>query len=101
MIEKSLLGVILAGFWGTAFAVWLQRTKAGAFIAARYTWLSVVIGVGVDMLIALIVIEAHIWVVLIGLFAASGTPIVIRSLLNEHRLQQEVIDAQTTGPAGE
>lgn len=101
MIEKSFLSVFLAGIWGSVYAVWMQRTHAGAFISARYTWLSVVIGVGVTLLIALIVIDIHTWLVLVALFAASGTPIVIRSLVNEHRLNQAVLNAQTTRTTGE
>ena len=96
MIEKSVFAVVLAAFWGTAYAVWLQRTKSGAFIAARLTWLSVVIGCGLNLLIALIVLDGHVWLVLMAIFAASGSPIVIRSLINERRLQMDVINAQTT-----
>lgn len=101
MIEKSLLAVFLAGIWGLVYAVWMQRTHAGAFFSARLTWLSVVVGVGLTLLIALIVIDVDLWLVLVSLFAASGTPIVIRSLINEHRLNQAVLNSKTTGTTGE
>ncbi len=94
MIEKTLLALLLAGLWGTLYALWLQRTRQGAFLAARMTWLSVVIGCGMNLLIALLVIEVSAWLMLVGLFVASGIPIVIRSLSNEHRLQMDVLNVQ-------
>lgn len=94
MIEKTLLALLLAGLWGTLYALWLQRTRQGAFLAARMTWLSVVVGCGVNLLIALLVIEISAWLLLVGLFVASGIPIVIRSLSNEHRLQMDVLNVQ-------
>ncbi len=92
MIEKTLFALLLAGLWGTLYALWLQRTRQGAFLAARMTWLSVVIGCGVNLLIALLVMDVSTWLLLVGLFVTSGVPIVIRSLSNEHRLQMDVIN---------
>jgi len=94
MIEKTLFSLLLAGIWGTLYALWLQRTRQGAFLAARMTWLSVVIGCSVNLLIALLVIDISAWLMLVGLFVASGIPIVIRSLLNEHRLQMDVLNVK-------
>lgn len=92
MIEMTLFALLLAGVWGTLYALWLQRTRTGAFMAARMTWLSVVIGCGANLLIALLVMEVHTWLVVVGVFVASGIPIVIRSLTNEHRLQMDVMN---------
>ncbi len=95
MIERVLIALLLAGIWGTLYALWLQRTRSGAFLAARMTWLSVVIGVGVNLLIALLVIDAQTWLVLVVLFFVSGIPVIIRSISNEHRLQRDILNGAT------
>jgi hypothetical protein len=47
-------------------------------------------------LIALIFIDLEAWLMLMALFAASGSPIVVRSLVNEHRLQRDVLNVEQT-----
>lgn len=43
------LGLVLAVIWGGIWAVTLQYVPLGRFLAARRTWLTVVVGVGGDL----------------------------------------------------
>lgn len=78
------LGLILrclgALLWGIGWAALLQFTRLGRFLAQERTWITVVIGVGVDLLIGLGAAWWHIWLIVV--FSAFG--IIARSLINEH-----------------
>lgn len=84
--------LLLAAIWGVIWALILQFTKLGAFLATRRTWFSVVVGVGGDLLIALIITPFDIWwnIVLIVLLSSLG--IIYRSLQNELSDQLRAID---------
>lgn len=77
--------VILATIWGALWAAYLQFTRYGHYLAVRRTWLTVVIGVGVDLLIALLVIPLESWLPFCLLIFASSLGIIARSLYNEHQ----------------
>lgn len=67
--------------WGILLAVFLQFSRMGRFLAVERTWITVVVGVGVDLLIG---IGATWWVLwLIVVFSSVG--IIARSLINEHQ----------------
>jgi hypothetical protein len=87
MIELYVLGLVLAAIWGAAYAVFLQ-TYPGRFLAARLTWLSVVIGVGVDAAIVALVFGLPLALLVTGIIGVSAGPIVLRSLINEMRDQR-------------
>jgi hypothetical protein len=79
------LGLVLrclgALLWGILWAVTLQFSRLGKFLVQERTWISVVIGVGVDMVIG---IGAPWWVIwLVVVFSSLG--IIARSLFNEHQ----------------
>jgi len=79
--STTILRVFIAVLWGTIWALLLQHTRQGQFLAEQRTWLTVVIGIGVDMMIAY---AADWWTVSLVLFASS-VPVIARSLLNESR----------------
>jgi hypothetical protein len=77
-----ILRVLLAFGWGFAWAAYLQFTDHGRFLAIERTWLTVVVGIGVDLLIAY---QADWWTVMM-VISVSSVGIIIRSLWNErHR----------------
>lgn len=84
--------VILAGFWGGIWAAFLQWNEYGRYLALRRTWFTVVIGVGVDLLIALLVTPLEVWLVVCAIVTASSLGIITRSLYNEHLDEQAVED---------
>lgn len=76
--------LILAAVWGAVWALCLQRTTWGRWLAIRRTWLTVVIGTGVDLLIAGLVLDFDSWLRVCSIVAASSVGIIVRSLINEH-----------------
>ena len=89
MIPFALL---LALIWGCIWAAFLQFVPLGRYLALRRTWITVVAGVGADLLIALLVIPWAYWWPLAAIVALSALPIIARSLVNEYRETQEEID---------
>jgi len=90
MTEMTVLAVVLGAIWGIVWALCLQ-TYPGRFLAARFTWLTVVVGVGVDLLIALLVVPMCYWLPLAAIIGASSVAIVGRSLINELRDMQTMM----------
>ena len=66
----------------------------GRFLAQRRTWITVVIGCGVDVLILLLVVPLETAALVVGVLALSSLGIIARSIYNEwdeeHRLLEEV-----------
>lgn len=86
---------LLALFWGALWALFLQYTDHGRFLALRRTWIAVVIGVGGDLLILVAILPFEAWLVVCGILTASSIGIIARSLINEHaddRALLEVLD---------
>ena len=54
------------------------------WLAVNRTWLAVVIGVGVDLVMLLLILAPRTWASVAGVIAASGIGIIVRSLYNEH-----------------
>jgi len=77
------LTIILALIWGILWALFLQLTPYGHYLAVRRTWLTVVVGVGIDLLIAILVIPLDTWLLVVAIIAASSLGIIGRSLYNE------------------
>jgi len=75
LIARSLVVVL----WGVGWALTLQHTHLGRFWARERTWLTVVIGVGVDLAIAF----GGDWWTVVVVIAASSLGVISRSLLNE------------------
>lgn len=78
------IALFLALVWGALWALFLQWHSWGRWLALKRTWLSVVIGVGVDLVILLLVLEPHVWVSVAVVISASSIGIIVRSLYNEH-----------------
>jgi Kef-type K+ transport system membrane component KefB len=69
----------------------LQCTKFGQFLATKRTWLTVVIGVGIDLLLGLWVVNFEDWLKLLLVITLSSIGIISRSLMNEERETKRVI----------
>lgn len=78
-----LLRILAAVLWGSAWAAYLTWTEHGRYLAKERTWITVVAGVGVDLIIA----YGGDWWTVIFVIAASSPPIIARSLYQE-RLQE-------------
>jgi hypothetical protein len=79
--------MLLALIWGVVWAVFLQ-SNSGRFLAARFTWLTVVIGIGGDLLIGLLVVPLEAWAMVTGIVALSSIGVIVRSLWNEQQDQR-------------
>jgi hypothetical protein len=93
MDRLMLIALILAFVWGGVWAAFLQFTVAGQFLAKRRTWITVVVGVGGDMLIALLCISFGDWARMGMIIALSAVAIIVRSLFNEWYETNEIIRA--------
>jgi len=70
--------------FGIIYAMFLQRNAYGQFLAERRTWLTVVIGVGVDLLLSF----GGNWWDVVAVIAFSSIGIIARSLANEQKRNQ-------------
>lgn len=70
--------------WGCLWALFLQWHPWGQWLAVKRTWLTVVIGVGVDLAILLLILDWQTWLTVAAVIAASSLGIIVRSLYNEH-----------------
>lgn len=82
LVDWELIGRCFAALsWGILLAVFLQCSRMGRFLAAERTWIAVVVGVGVDLLIGIGASWWQMW--LIVTFSSVG--IIARSLINERQ----------------
>jgi len=81
----------------TGYALILQKTKQGQWLAGRRTWLSVVLGVGLVLLASLILIPREHWFIIVGAFGIAGAPICIRSFLNEYHDEKASLNLARKG----
>jgi hypothetical protein len=89
-----LVVYLLAFMWGGMWAGFLQFTKPGRFLAQRRTWITVVVGVGVDVLLMLLLGPTiHVWPEVLGVLGASCVLIIVRSLVNEYRDSEQMLRA--------
>jgi len=84
------LVIVLSLFWGVLWALFLQHNRYGRYLALRRTWVSVVVGVGVDLLIMLFVVPLAAWLAACAIMLASSLGVIARSLYNEHTDEQAV-----------
>lgn len=84
MSRRLSMGIVLAVVWGAVWASILQWTRFGQWLALKRTWITVVIGVGVDGLIALLVTPVTVWGRIAAIVAASSIGIIARAWINEH-----------------
>lgn len=84
MTDRLLLTALLALIWGALWALFLQLHPWGKWLAFRRTWITVVIGVGIDLAILLLALDWQTWATVATVIAASSVGIIVRSLYNEH-----------------
>ena len=77
--------LLLAVVWGALWALFLQYHGWGQWLAVRRTWLTVVLGVGVDLALLLAVLDLATWLTVAGVIGASSIGIIVRSIANERR----------------
>jgi hypothetical protein len=86
----------LALLWGFIWAACLQFTRWGRWLALRRTWFTVVVGIGVDLLIILLLIDIQTWLKIFAVVGFSSVGIIARSLYNE--LAEDAEAAHAAGP---
>ena len=94
--RPNVLYVLLPFLWGAIWAAALQWTRLGRFLALKRTWLTVLIGVGGDLLFMLAFLNIEDWFRTLIILAASSIPIIFRSLANERADLREGIDDERT-----
>jgi hypothetical protein len=77
------VGLSLAFVWGVVWALFLQFTTLGRFLATRRTWITVAIGVGVDAALLLLCLPFSAVLTMLAVVGASAIGIVARSMINE------------------
>lgn len=97
MERMELLAGFLALFWGLVWAVMLWGTGWGRFLRQRRTWLTVVMGVGGDLMIAGLVLELRAWLLVWGIVGLSAVGIVGFCLEQEYREHRDEMDAARRG----
>lgn len=75
--------LLLAVVWGVLWALFLQYHGWGQWLAVRRTWLTVVIGVGVDLALLAALLDLAAWLTTAAIIAASSVGIIVRSIANE------------------
>lgn len=86
------LALFLATIWGFLWGAYMQFTRYGAYLAVRRTWITVVIGVGVDMLIMLLILPINYWVMFCAVMVLSSIGVIARSVYNEARDDKEAVE---------
>lgn len=85
-VDLLLIFRVFLGFlWGFLWAGILQFTRQGQFLVLKRTWLTVVIGIGVDLLIAY---PADWWTIFL-VISVSSIGIIFRSLVNESQAEDD------------
>lgn len=88
---------LLALTWGLAWAGVLWLTAWGRYIRLQRTWLSVVVGIGIDLLIAALVLDLGRWLAVGLIIAASALAIIAACLAAEYREHQTRLAAARQG----
>ena len=78
--------------WGFAWACCLD-TEEGRWLARAHTWLTVVIGVGVTVLLALLVVPP-LWIGVVTLGLALASIGIIRRSLRQERHVDEALSGR-------
>lgn len=85
--KRLALFTVAELLWGMTWALFLQYTRLGRYLAGRQTWASVVVGVGGTLALSYPVVDGRSWWRIGGAFALSSVGIIARSLLNDQRLE--------------
>lgn len=82
--------LVFALVWGLLWAACLQFTRWGRWLALYRTWITVVVGVGVDLIILFFVLPRRAWLSVLQTLACSAVGIIARSLWNEYGADAEL-----------
>lgn len=89
-----VFALFFALIWGFVWAACLQYTRWGRWLALYRTWITVVIGVGVDLAILALVFDFQAWRTILAIFALSAVGIITRSLINEYKADADEISTR-------
>lgn len=82
LISRVSLGIL----WGILWATYLQFNRYGQFLVEKRTWVTVVVGIGVDLIISYPWIGGKgDWFTVTAVISASSIGIISRSLINEQK----------------
>jgi len=81
---------VLSLVWGIGYALLLTLWDLAHYLADRRPWITVIAGVAVQVLILRIPGSCTEWWWLYPCFAASGGPLVLRSLILEYHEEQQL-----------
>lgn len=84
--------LLLALSWGIIWTCALQFSPPGRYLATRRTWLTVVIGIGVDVLILALLLDLAEILRVAAVIGCSSIGIIARSLWNEWREHLELLE---------
>lgn len=90
--------LLLALVWGVSWALFLQFTRLGHFLALKRAWVTVIVGIGADLLIILIFVPFDLWWQIALVIVLSSLAIIYRSLHNELSETEEQLDAYQGAP---
>lgn len=88
LILRCLAGLL----WGVLLACFLQFHRMGQFLAHERTWVSVIIGVGADLLLGIGATWWQLWLVV----AFSSVGVIVRSLSNERQAPDPALNKYKT-----
>ncbi len=94
----KLISPFLALIWGLLWALVLEYVPLGRFLAARRSWLAIVIGIAGDLLLLRPVLSLSSWVRVTAVLAASSVGMMCsgfrseRSLFHEWHDHQEILE---------
>jgi hypothetical protein len=100
MNALTLSALFLAVIWGAIYAAFLQFTTLGRWMCNRRTYITVIVGIGIDFAIMLLVIPVEYVLTAFVVVGLSAVGIVIRSILNELSEHRE-LESINASPAHE
>ena len=87
-----LSACLLGALWGIGWAMFLWMSAVGRWLRLRRTWLTVVVGVGMDLLIVRMAVDVAAWLVMVGVVACSGQGVVAMAWGGEYGDHRELMD---------
>lgn len=93
MLPFALLS---AAVWGVCVALFIEQTWLGRWLNKYMTWFVVSVGVGGDLLIALLLMDSTgrvAWWQLVAVIALSSIALATRGLLELHNYFRGLMDA--------
>jgi len=90
--------LILALIWGIGFALFLHYVPIGRFMVRKHTWLTLVIGIGVDLALMWMILPLPYWLVVVGILAASSMGMIGHSLAMEEEETGQLLEVLKNAP---